>query len=275
MGPIHGTTSFATSKDALLMLYQRNSDGKHVAVLPISGLGGGSAYVTSDSKGRGEVIVRGMDDFETERKVQVIVAIGSDALETVASAVAHLKKLVMGSGGNGLKELLINARKSSGFKVREALFDDLKRWRAEVWQEWYQGCEPDFSEDTVRCNIVLELLSGYADQIVDGTMGIEEITKGLWPYAKNLGEEIKNRITKILGERADEWVGEVEKIKRVELAEDRSMWEDGVSYCTWNGLGWDLSSERIFGALEKLEKVGVKGINPFPIARPTKILMRK
>lgn len=159
MGPIHGTTSFTTSKDALLVLYQRSGDGKHVVILPVSGLGGGSAYVTSDSKGRGEVVFRGMDDFETERKVQVIVAIGSDALETVASAVAYLKRLVMGVGWNKLR------------------------------------------------------------------------------------------------------------IERVEITEDRQMWEDGVSYCTWNGLGWDLSEERIFGALEQLEKAGVKGINSTLLGR--------
>lgn len=162
MGPIHGTTSFVTSKDTLLVLYQRSIDGKHVVVLPISGLGGGSAYVTSDSKGKGEVIVRGMDDFETERKVQVIIAIGRDPLETVASAVAYLKKLVMGS---------------------------------------------------------------------------------------EAGE--------------------------VRVAGDRSMWEDGVSYCTWNGLGWDLSEKRIFGALEQLEKAGVKGMDSPTITRLTEILMRK
>lgn len=164
MGPIHGTTSFVTSKDALLVLYQRGIDGKHVVVLPLSGLGGGSAYVTSDSKGKGEIIVRGMDDFETERKVQVIVAIGRDPLETVASAVAHLKKLVMGSGGMGSEA---------------------------------------------------------------GEVGV---------------------------------------------AEDRSMWEDGVSYCTWNGLGWDLSEKRIFDALEQLEKAGVKGMDSPTITRLTEIL---
>lgn len=166
MGPIHGTTSFTTSKDALLVVYQRSSDGKHVVILPVSGLGGGSAYITSDPKGRGEVVFRGMDDFETERKVQVIVAIGSDALETVASAVAYLKKLVMGVGVNRLR------------------------------------------------------------------------------------------------------------IERVTIT-DRHMWEDGVSYCTWNGLGWDLSEERIFGALEQLEKAGVKGINSLQITWSTEILMRE
>lgn len=164
MGPIHGTTNFATFRDALFLLYQRSSDGKHVVVLPVSGLGGGSAYITSDSRGRGEVIVKGMDDFETGRKTQVIVAIGSDALETAASAVAYLKQLVMGNGS--------------------------------------------------------EL-----------------------------------------------------KIERAEIPKDRKMWEDGVSYCTWNGLGSELSEDNIFGVLEQLEKAGIKGINSFHITRPTEVLM--
>lgn len=138
------------------MLCQRSSDGRHVVVLPVSGLGGGSAYVTSDSNGRGEVIVRSMDDFEAERKIRVIVGIGSDPLETTALSVAYLKRLVMGS--------------------------------------------------------------------------------------KGMGSEVKG-------------------------VEDRSMWEDGVSYCTWNGLGSDLSEKRIFGALEQLEKAGVKGMDSLTVTR--------
>lgn len=141
------------------MLYQRSSDGRHVVVLPVSGLGGGSAYVTSDSRGRGEVIVRSMDDFEAEREIRVIVGIGSDPLEAVALSVAYLKRLVMGSEGMGSE--------------------------------------------------------------VGGVGGVE----------------------------------------------DRSMWEDGVSYCTWNGLGSDLSEKRIFGALEQLEKASVKGMDSLTVTR--------
>lgn len=253
MGPVHGTTSFATSKDALLLLFQRSNDGKHIAVLPVSGRGFGSTYVTSDSHGRGSVVVRGMDDFEEVRKVQVIIAVGNNPLETVSFAVGYLKKLIMG-GENGLRDLLLKARLAAGFKAREGLFEELKRWRAECWREWY-GSESESLGDTARCNVVLEVLAGYAEQIVDGTVRIEEVTEGRWPYAGKLGELIKERISKFLDEKGDELCAEKE------VTGDRSIWEDGVSYCTWNGLGWDLSEERIIGALEQLEDAGVKGID--------------
>jgi hypothetical protein len=38
---------------------------------------------------------------------------------------------------------------------------------------------------------------------------------------------------------------------------NRIFWEDGVSYCTWNGLGWDLSEEGILQALKALEDDGI------------------
>lgn len=110
-----------------------------------------------------------MDDFETERKVQVIVAVGNDALRTVSSAVGYLKKLVMGGGGNKPTILLAGPRQS--------------------------------------------------------------------PEEKD-GAAAKGKI-----------------------------WEDGVSYCTWNGLGWDLSEERIIGALEQLEEAEMQGMHLFPITR--------
>lgn len=55
--------------------------------------------------------------------------------------------------------------------------------------------------------------------------------------------------------------GPVEGVKE---GKSRRMWEDGVSYCTWNGLGWDLSEGRIVGALEQLENAGVKGMFTHP-----------
>lgn len=44
-----------------------------------------------------------------------------------------------------------------------------------------------------------------------------------------------------------------------EDSQEMSPWKDGISYCTWNGLGWDLSENKILNALEDLEKSGVKG----------------
>lgn len=39
---------------------------------------------------------------------------------------------------------------------------------------------------------------------------------------------------------------------------ERVDWEKGLSYCTWNGLGWDLSEERLLDALQKLEDANIK-----------------
>jgi len=44
-----------------------------------------------------------------------------------------------------------------------------------------------------------------------------------------------------------------------EDSQERSSWKDGISYCTWNGLGWNLSEDKILDALEDLEKSGVEG----------------
>jgi len=60
----------------------------------------------------------------------------------------------------------------------------------------------------------------------------------------------------------------VAKIKQVEAAETKEDgdvkadwvqdWYDGFTYCTWNGLGQNLTEEKISGALSSLEKNGIK-----------------
>jgi hypothetical protein len=37
------------------------------------------------------------------------------------------------------------------------------------------------------------------------------------------------------------------------------FWYDGLGYCTWNSLGQDLSEEKIFSALEDLDKNNIRG----------------
>ena len=39
-------------------------------------------------------------------------------------------------------------------------------------------------------------------------------------------------------------------------------WYDGLGYCTWNSLGRELSEERIFGALEDLDKNNIRSKKP-------------
>lgn len=140
------------------MLFQRSYDGKHVAVLPVSGLGSGSAYVTSCTSGDGSIVVRGRNDGEgpiSERKVQVIVAVANDPFKTVTAATNYLKKLIMDS-------------------------------------------------------------RGFESTLID-------------QYSKLELED-----------------------------EDRTAWEDGLSYCTWNGLGADLGEDKILKALDELDRAGVR-----------------
>jgi hypothetical protein len=149
------------------VLFQRSYDGKHVAVLPVSGLGSGSAYVTSCASGDGSIVIRGKNDGEgpiSERKVQVIIAVSNDPFKTVAAATNYLKKLIMDS--RGFESTLI-----------------------------------------------------------------------------------------------DQW-------SKLELeGEDRTAWEDGLSYCTWNGIGADLSEDKILKALDELERAGVRSKRSCKITR--------
>lgn len=51
----------------------------------------------------------------------------------------------------------------------------------------------------------------------------------------------------------------IDQYSKLELeGEDRTAWEDGLSYCTWNGLGADLGEDKILKALDELERAGVR-----------------
>ncbi|RPB02555.1 glycoside hydrolase [Choiromyces venosus 120613-1] len=165
MGPLHGTKNISIQKDALLTMFQRAHGGFHVVLLPVSGLEGGSAYLTSDSEQDGRLIIRSMGDHEKshngEREVKLLIGFGPDPHETVACVFNHLKR-----------------------KIKEK----------------YGGDSDSYANTT------------------DSSTNLEDSRKS-------------------------------------------SPWKDGLSYCTWNGLGWDLSEERILNALEDLEQSGVKVTN--------------
>ena len=76
-------------------MFQRANDGIHVVLLPVSGLEGGSTYLTSDAEEDGRLIVRSMGDHEKsydgERHVELLVGFGPDPHETVARVCNHLK----------------------------------------------------------------------------------------------------------------------------------------------------------------------------------------
>ncbi|PWW74520.1 Glycoside Hydrolase Family 36 protein, partial [Tuber magnatum] len=173
MGPLHGTRNIFIQKDALLAMFQRANDGVHVVLLPISGLEGGSTYLTSDAEGDGRLVVRSMGDHEKshdgERDVKLLVGFGPDPHETVACVFNHLKR-----------------------KIKEKLGGE------------FDSCVTNISSTDTR-------------------------SKDSSTYPKD----------------SQEW----------------SPWEDGVSYCTWNGLGWDLSEDKILNALEELENSGVQVSN--------------
>jgi hypothetical protein len=42
-------------------------------------------------------------------------------------------------------------------------------------------------------------------------------------------------------------------------------WYDGLGYCTWNSLGQNLSAEKIFNALEDLDKKKIRSKNCTPL----------
>jgi hypothetical protein len=49
--------------------------------------------------------------------------------------------------------------------------------------------------------------------------------------------------------------------QRPEVVSGLTHWETGLSYCTWNGLGWDLSEDRILDALQKLDDHAIRVCN--------------
>ncbi|CUS15329.1 unnamed protein product [Tuber aestivum] len=163
MGPLHGTKNIFIQKDALLAMFQRAHDGAHVVLLPVSGLEGGSTYLTSDTEGDGQLVVRSMGDHEKcyggERDVKLLMGFGPDPRGTVACVFNHLKR-----------------------KIKEK-----------------------------------------QDKATDSYTG-------------------SNNSSTYPGD-----------------SQERSPWEDGVTYCTWNGLGWDLSENKILDALEELGKSGIQG----------------
>lgn len=61
---------------------------------------------------------------------------------------------------------------------------------------------------------------------------------------------------KLVVETAETSVATVEKDIRPDWLEN---WYDGLTYCTWNGLGQDLTEQKIYDALDELEKNDIVG----------------
>jgi len=59
--------------------------------------------------------------------------------------------------------------------------------------------------------------------------------------------------------RARELVSGVVGMDNDLLAQWKREWYDGLAYCTWNGLGREITEERILNALRDLSDNGIKG----------------
>lgn len=56
-------------------------------------------------------------------------------------------------------------------------------------------------------------------------------------------------------------------------AQWRREWYDGLAYCTWNGLGREITEAKILNALQDLADNGIKGMIPSPQSRYTSKLI--
>ncbi|KAL7269749.1 hypothetical protein RUND412_007573 [Rhizina undulata] len=76
---------------------------------------------------------------------------------------------------------------------------------------------------------------------------------GAGPPGEKDGEAVEDTIRTLKTER------ETENTRRA--VGEREHWDEGLAYCTWNGMGWDLSEARILNALEEIEKNGIRVCN--------------
>jgi hypothetical protein len=100
----------------------------------------------------------------------------------------------------------------------------------------------------------LEILAGLAAQsiVVGDFSSRQSVVSGALAVARSLGDGV-GRLHMGNPNSGKEGSG------------DRSFWEDGVSYCTWNGLGWDLSESKILQALKALEHSGIMSTKCMPL----------
>lgn len=66
-------------------------------------------------------------------------------------------------------------------------------------------------------------------------------------------------------ERVLDSVREVGGIERAAPIEKTDAWRDGLSYCTWNGLGPHLNEDKIFEALRDMDEKNIKSRSCFKL----------
>lgn len=184
-------------------------------------------------------------------------------------------------------------REVSSYKLGEERLDtlgmpsDYSRWFSlvRIWTPWLapRHGKGDFSitEDAVLCSflrwdglqLVLLALSGIDETTsvfksnqhsgIDILSRSDGKSKGRVTIIAAVGKTFESAIAaamylarKIVGGTADM---DVERAKKDIQPEWLENWYDGLTYCTWNGLGQDLTEQKISNALVTLEKNEISG----------------
>ncbi len=121
------------------------------------------------------------------------------------------------------------------------------RWFALVrlWTPWLaprQGqLSLDLDKDALLCSF---LRSDGLNFILLAVSGIDDVAREIVREYGGMSEELSKEVKSL-----------IENDVKTEWMEN---WYDGLSYCTWNGLGQKLTETKILEALESLERNNVK-----------------
>jgi hypothetical protein len=141
LGPQHGTTTFAIDKDALLVMVLR-SDGYHVAVLAVSGLGNTTTVIGSNS---GHVLLKSRNDSGTGQQHRAIVAVGPEWQPVVDAAFYAARDLILNSINEQTADLEV-----------------MPFWR-ETWYDGLGYCSWNSLGPNVSEESILDALQGLYD----------------------------------------------------------------------------------------------------------------
>ncbi|KAL2802434.1 glycoside hydrolase superfamily [Aspergillus granulosus] len=139
-----------------------------------------------------------------------------------------------------------------------------------------QGKQLDLKEDAILCSF---LRTDGVHVVLLGISGIDDVltTFGSGPNSgvvvKSQNDNPTSQRFQVLAAAADQFeiamsglIYEARKLVRPygvsaehdPKAEWLSSWYDGLTYCTWNGIGQDLTEEKILSALDELKVNGIR-----------------
>lgn len=185
-------------------------------------------------------------------------------------------------------------KKASGYSnVSLGTPRSFTRWLSlvRIWTPWLaprhgQGIFSP-SEDAVLCSflrwdglhLVLLAVSGVDDELTvfksDGHGNViissrnDSTEKGLARVLVAVGKTFESASAAVIYHarkliNGDESNTIQEETEKEALADDKikvdwmENWSDGLTYCTWNGLGQNLNEQKIFDALDELNENGIK-----------------